>query len=341
LRRRGHSLAQLRQASADGRLAHGFLEELFSDPPGTYNLAEAAHETGLEPALIERMWLSAGFSRDELSALTTSDVMALKRMAAVLERGFPLVAFLQLTRIYGQALSHIADAEARLFHMYVHQPLMDEEVPVREMAEEMSELAGELLPLTSPLMDHMHQRFLKHWVEQDVVGHMETEERGELGRLMVAIAFADLAGYTSFTEEAGDEQALSYLEHFIAAVSDTLPEDARVVKTVGDEVMVVGSDTGALTDWAVGFQSLFRDRPAARIGIHRGATLYRDGDYFGSDVNLAARVVSRAKGGEVLVTDAVADAVSGNGHLSLEVLGDVDLKGFASKTTLCRAYRRE
>jgi adenylate cyclase len=105
--------------------------------------------------------------------------------------------------------------------------------------------------------------------------------------------------------------------------------------------MVVGSDTGALTDWAVGFQSLFRDRPAARIGIHRGATLYRDGDYFGSDVNLAARVVSRAKGGEVLVTDAVADAVSGNGHLSLEVLGDVDLKGFASKTTLCRAYRRE
>ena len=53
-------------------------------------------------------------------------------------------------------------------------------------------------------------------------------------------------------------------------------------------------------DWAVGFQQLFDERPEPRIGIHYGATLYRDGDYFGREVNLASRVVARARGGEVL-----------------------------------------
>ena len=210
-------------------------------------------------------------------------------MAAILDAGFPLVAFLQLCRVYGQALSQIADAEVRLFHLYVHEPLIREGVPGLEMAEEMEGLARDLLPLASPMMDYVHQRFLQHFVEQDVVGHMESEledEDVDLGRIRVAIAFADLAGYTRFTEEEGEEEALSSVERFVEGVTNTLPEDARVVKTIGDEVMVVGQDVGALVDWAVGFTSLFDERPEPRIGVHYGTTLYRDGDYFGRDVNL-------------------------------------------------------
>ena len=191
----------------------------------------------------------------------------------MLGAGFPLVAFLQLCRVYGQALSQIADAEVRLFHLYVHEPLIREGVPGLQMAEEMEDLARDLLPLASPMMDYVHQRFLQHFVEQDVVGHMESEledEDVDLGRVRVAIAFADLAGYTRFTEEEGEEEALSSVERFVEGVTNTLPEDARVVKTIGDEVMVVGQDIGALVDWAVGFTSLFDERPEPRIGVHTG-----------------------------------------------------------------------
>jgi adenylate cyclase len=339
LRERGHSLAEIRQAAQEGRLAYGFLEELFPKSRGGHSASEVAREIGLEEALIERIWTGLGFPRSELEQMTEEDVQATRYIASVIEAGFPLVAFLQLVRVYGQALARIADAEVRLFHLYVHEPLMRDGVPGLEISEEMENLARDLLPLASPIMDYVHQRYLQHFVEQDMVGHMEVEldENQDLGRVRVAIAFADLAGYVRFTEEAGEEEALSTVERFIEAVTDTLPDDARVVKTIGDEVMVVGPDVQALTDWAVGFQRLYRDRPTPRIGVHTGVVLYRDGDYFGREVNLAARVVARARGGEVIVTDAVMEQIKTSAWLSFEDIGEVKLKGFDEPTTLCRA----
>jgi adenylate cyclase len=344
LRERGHRLEQIREAAAQGRLAYGYIEALFGGDEAEHSLKQAASDTGLEPALIERFWTSIGLPHTELDSLGDDDVEALRYVSSVLAAGFPLVAFLQLCRVYGQALSQIADAEVRLFHLYVHEPLMREGVPGLQMAEEMEGLASDLLPLASPLMDFVHRRYLQHFVEQDVVGHMETEledaDGGDLGRVRTAIAFADLAGYTRFTEEEGEEEALSLVERFVEGVVNTLPEDARVIKTIGDEVMVVGHDSGALVDWAVGFMGLFDERPQPRIGIHSGTTLYRDGDYFGREVNLAARVVARARGGEVLVTDAVVEAVQG-AHLRFEGIGEVKLKGFDQPRQLCRAIARE
>jgi len=259
----------------------------------------------------------------------------LRYMQAVLSTGFPLVALLQLVRVYGQSLAQVADAEVRLFHLYVHEPLMRTGVSGLEVAEEMQGLARALLPLASPAMDHIHQRFLKHFVEQDVVGHMESDLDGseiDLGRMRVAIAFADLAGYTRLTEEEGELQAFDAVERFIEAVEVTLPEEARVIKTIGDAVMIVGSDPAALVDWAVGFQSLQTERPLPRIGIHYGVALYRDGDYYGRDVNIASRVAARSAGGEVLATRPVVEPAGQ--HLEFELIAEVKLKGFREPTEI-------
>jgi adenylate cyclase len=344
LRERGHSLEQIKAATDEGRLAYGLLEDLFPHGERFWTLAEAAEETGIEADLIERIWLSMGFARADLEQMTEEDMQAMRYVSAVLAAGFPLVAFLQLTRVYGQAISQIADAETRLFHIYVHEPLMREGVPSLEMSEEMAHLGSDLLPLASPLMDYMHQRYLSYFSEQDVVGHMEMDVDGDLdyGRIRVAIAFADLAGYTRFVEEEGEEEALSYVERFIQSVGDTLPEGARVVKTIGDEVMIVGQDAGALVDWAVGFARLYEEeRPAPRIGINAGPVLYRDGDYFGREVNLAARVVARARGGEVLVTGQVTREMADTTHLEITPIGQVKLKGFNEPRALCRVAQTE
>jgi adenylate cyclase len=335
MRARGHSLTQIREATDQGRLAFGYIEELFPSGDELVTIEQAARDTGLEQALIERILTALGASIAQSDSLGEDDLQLLRYVAAVLDAGLPLVAMLQLVRVYGQAMAQVADAEVRLFHLYVHEPLMRSGATGLEMAEEMGDLARELLPLSSPVMDQVHQRYLQHFVEQDVVGHMEVDLDGaavELGRLRVAIAFADLAGYTRLTEEEGELQAVDAVERFVEGVEVTLPDDARVIKTIGDEVMVVGSDPAALTDWAVGFQRLQAERPLPRIGIHYGYALYRDGDYYGRDVNIASRVAARSAGGEVLVTRPVVEHAGS--HLEFERIAEVKLKGFSHATEI-------
>jgi adenylate cyclase len=191
----------------------------------------------------------------------------------------------------------------------------------------------------------VHQRYLQHFIEQDVVGHMEADLGGtsiDLGRMRVAIAFADLAGYTQLTEEEGELTAVDAVERFVEAVEVTLPEEARVIKTIGDEAMIVSSDPAALTDWAVGFQDLQTERPLPRIAIHYGVALYRDGDYYGREVNIASRVAARAAGGEVLITRPVVEYFNPRPqHLEFERIAEVKLKGFNKPTEILLARQRE
>jgi adenylate cyclase len=334
LRERGHTLEQIRRANDSGQLA-GYVQGMFAPPEGRYTLEQAALQAGVDQGLLERVYLAQGLTALSLS---DEDLEMVRYMAAVLDAGMPEAVLLQLARVYGQALAQIADAEVRLIHLHVHEPLMREGVPGVEMAQAMEGLASELLPFAIPWMRYLHSRFLGHFIEQDVIGHMEAEladDAPEQGRMRVAIAFADLAGYTRLTEIRGEEQAVAVVEQFIDAVQHSLPTDARVIKTLGDEVMVVGSDPIALTQWAVELQRTTpTEVPAPRIGIHCGDALYRDGDYYGRDVNQAARVVARAAGGEVLVTRRVVELAAGVDGLRFDRIGEISLKGFTQPIEL-------
>jgi len=336
MRERGYSLEQLKRAAREGRLAFGLAEELFPQPEEKVSFEQAAFESGLEEELIERLMVQLGTPTGRERMLAPDDVEALHHFARVLEAGFPLVAFMQLVRVYAQSMRKVADAEVRLFHLYVHEPLMRNGVPELEMAEEMEGLAADVLPLALPIFSYMHNRYLRFFIEQDVVGHMESEFGGGagLGRVPVTLGFIDLTGFTRYTEEEGDEEALDLIERFVETVEATLPPEATIVKTIGDEVMVVSPDPASLTEWSMGFLSLFQERPQPRVGIHYGEAVYRDGDYFGSDVNLSHRVVTRALAGEVLVTEPVVEAIGESQHLEFEPIGDVELKGITSPTPL-------
>jgi adenylate cyclase len=350
LRERGHTIEQIRRASESGQLA-GYVQGMFAPQEGRYTLRQAAREADIDEELIERIYMSLGLSTLSVDSITEEDMEMLRYIAAMLTSGLPEVAFLQMARVYGQTLAQIADAEVRLIHIYVHEPMMRDGMPGVQMAEAMEGLTAELLPFAAPFMRYLHGRFLGHFIEQDVIGHMEAELAGgvpEEGRMRVVIAFADLAGYTRLTEERGDEEAVGVVERFVEAVQHSLPIDARVIKTLGDEVMVIGADALALTQWAVDFQAaLSPDVPAPRIGIHTGDALYRDGDYYGRDVNQAARVVARAAGGEVLVTRQVVDVAGGldtargTSGLRFELIGEIGLKGFSEPVELFHAFPRE
>ena len=249
MRERGHSLAELRRAVREGRLAFGYVEDLLPGRARALTREQAAEHAGLEEALIERIMALLGTPTAIEGTLNEQDAVAMERIADVLRAGFPLVALLQLIRVYAQSIRKIAEAEVRLFHLYVHEPLIRQGVDALQMAEEMEGLARDLLPLTSPLMEYIHQRYLRFYIEQDVVGHMEAELGGQrqLGRVQMAFCFVDLTGFTRYTEEEGDEEAFDLVERFVETVEATLPAEAMIVKTIGDEVMIVSPDPVTLT----------------------------------------------------------------------------------------------
>ncbi|HEY1458038.1 MAG TPA: adenylate/guanylate cyclase domain-containing protein [Solirubrobacteraceae bacterium] len=339
LRERGHSVGRIREASQNGKLAFGYVDELLPSSQARYTLAEAARATNLEPALIERLMAAMGLNVLSSESISEEDLQVLRYGADIIAAGLPLPALLQIVRVYGQAMAQVADAEVRLFHLYLHEPLMRDGVPGVEVAQEMEAMTRELLPFAAPFINYLHGRLLGYFVEQDVIGHIESdlddEETAEEGRMRVTIAFADLAGYTKLTEEEGEVQAVGAVERFVEIVEQTLPIDARVIKTLGDEVMIVAADTLALTSWAVRLGGeLPEGSPPPRIGIHCGAAIYRDGDYYGREVNRAARVVARAAGGEVLVTRPVVEIAGGVDGLRFELIGEIRLKGFSEPTEL-------
>ena len=131
---------------------------------------------------------------------------------------------------------------------------------------------------------------------------------------MLTFLFADLAGFTALTETHGDDDATSVVTRFYDLVSASLTDKARLIKTIGDAVMIVAEQAPEAVSIALRIVSSIRSEsgfPAVRVGLHSGPAVERAGDYFGATVNLAARITAYARSDQILCTGAVADAIRG------------------------------
>src|SRR5918999_2109257 len=135
-----------------------------------------------------------------------------------------------------------------------------------------------------------------------------------------AFLFADVAGFTAYTEIHGDARAAELAWRLRLGVEAQLGHDAHVVKTLGDAVMARIADPADAA--AAGLRIVARALPGPgdpqmRVGIHCGPAVECMGDFFGTAVNVAARVSALAAPGEVLVSEPVA-AAAGRRGLAVE-----------------------
>jgi adenylate cyclase len=141
--------------------------------------------------------------------------------------------------------------------------------------------------------------------------------------------FADLVGFTSFTARHGDEHAADVAIAFQRDVGAlAAAHGCEIVKSVGDGVMVRGEDSGAAVALAKRIVQLATASrlPAVRVGLDTGLAAQRGEDWFGSTVNIASRVTTAARPGELLMTERTRDAANGAG-LKLRARGRHGLKG--------------
>jgi class 3 adenylate cyclase len=126
--------------------------------------------------------------------------------------------------------------------------------------------------------------------------------------------FTDLVGFTALTAERGDEHGAETAFAFYARVRALLGEHgADEIKTIGDAMMLRCSDPASAVRLALRIVRAMDMPPAlppVRVGVHTGPAVGRDGDWYGTTVNVAARLCSAAGGGEVLVSEATGDAAA-------------------------------
>lgn len=157
------------------------------------------------------------------------------------------------------------------------------------------------------------------------------------------IMFTDIVGFTEFTAIQGDDEALRMLAMQDQLVRSALPGEARVVKELGDGLLLwFPEPVGALRS-AFALHRGYESESATtgltlwlRVGMHHGRARQRGADVVGHDVNLTSRIVDVAAPGEVLVSDAVASRVDA-GTACFSELGPVVMKGIPGSTRLWRA----
>src|SRR5215208_5383093 len=125
--------------------------------------------------------------------------------------------------------------------------------------------------------------------------------------------FADLVGYTALTETLGNDAAADLAVDFADEARMLAAEHgAEFIKAMGDAVMVHGCCAAQLVRLAIRLahgRNATARRPPVRIGIHSGPAVARDGDWYGTAVNVAARLTDCACGGEVLITGSTGRRV--------------------------------
>ncbi len=348
LERGGVPLDAVGKAIADGRLSFSFLE-LVTDPAGyspkTYEVA--CKEMGWTMEFVQQVHESLGLPRPVPADRIREDdaeMFAVGQFAKQL--GVSDAQLFRALRVYGENLGRIGAAEAPFFHDFVEVPLLHSGMSEHDRLQTASQASPQLRQMVERLMLWVYRRHQEHATIEHIVEHVESmlEEAGlAIARPArpSAMVFLDLVGYTRLTEERGDQTAAELVGRLAEIVqSGSARFGGKPVKWLGDGVMFHFSDPrqAVLCSLELVDRTPAAGLPPAHIGVNAGPVIFRDGDYFGRTVNVAARIAAQAGPGEGVVSDDVVELASGDG-LRFEQIGPVELKGLARRVILHRVSK--
>ena len=259
-----------------------------------------------------------------------------------LSEGFRPAAIERLLRVQGEGTRRITEQEAAWWTSEVIEPAMAAGKSTEEIGN--ADFADRIAPLgEQALLAMYHAQQARAWTSNIIDGFEVVMERlGIHGRLerLPAICFLDITGYTRLTQERGDDAAADMATTVARLVQrSSVQHGGKPIKWLGDGVMFYFADPAsgvrAALEMVDGLAAA--GLPPAHVGLHAGPVLFQEGDYFGQTVNLSARIADFARQGEVLVSEAVADASQEEG-IAFEDIGLVELKGVSGTVHLLRAH---
>jgi adenylate cyclase len=304
---------------------------------------QVADRTGIPLELLMVVRESIGMAQPSPDDRLREDEMAIVPFVELqLAEGFRAPAIERLLRVQGDGTRRITEQEGAWWNSEVIEPAMAAGNGPEEIAN--ADLADRIAPLSEQaLLAMYHAQQARAWTANIIEAFEEMMAKAGIhSRLerQPAICFLDISGYTRLTQERGDDAAADLSTTVARLVQrSSVQHGGKPIKWLGDGVMFYFGDPGpgvrAALEMVDGLASA--GLPPAHVGLHAGPVLFQEGDYFGQTVNLSARIADYARQGEVLVSQAVADASKETG-ITFGDIGPVELKGVSGTVHLLRAH---
>ncbi|MBW1596868.1 adenylate/guanylate cyclase domain-containing protein [Streptomyces sp. JJ38] len=287
------------------------VEELILGAARTYTPFQAARAADVPMDLAARFWRAMGFADiGQARALTEADVLALRRLAGLVEAGLLTEATaIQVARSTGQTTARLAEWQVDSFIA----GLTVSPEPGMSRMEVTYPLVELLLPELEEFLIYVWRRQLAAATGRVV----QAQDDEEMVDRRLAVGFADLVGFTRLTRRLEEEELGELVEAFETTAADLVAaHGGRLIKTLGDEVLYVADEAGTAAEIGLRMiETLSGDEtmPELRVGLAFGTVTTRMGDVFGNTVNLASRLTSIAPKDTVLIDGALKEELTAVG----------------------------
>jgi adenylate cyclase len=328
LRDAGAPDADVARAESEDWLPLLVLDRLLLPGQAEYDLNSFAQASALDESYLRRLWHALGFPDvpDDAQVFTERDLQAARRLV---ERGdadaLDRDAVVRQVQAVSAAMARIASVEA--------DAIGDALERLRGQGLSSEQFACALFQSDrwddlNLLIDYEHRLQLRAAIWRRLALDAAPE-------IAIGVGFADLAGYTNATARLDSAEIGALVARWEDRAYDTMTEHgARVVKTIGDEVMFVGLPQ-QVVDAALALRDVARADDTmlpVRVGVAAGPVVSRNGDFYGPVVNLASRLTDIARAGQVLATDALREELDGDA-LSWVSIGAQRLRGIGAVET--------
>jgi adenylate cyclase len=312
----------------------------------TATFEELGEELGRSPELLRRLSFEVGLPPLADDRVRDEDAELLKLIVTRLDLASD-EELSRFARLYGGSVQRLVSSGLQFFDRAVrHRVAGFDDLSNQEKDALVYRKAAGYTELVASIVPWLQRRHREHSVLAYVVSVTEQymEQRGIRPlppKQPPTIAFLDLTGYTAVAEEHGDQAAAELASGLADVVNQAAQaHNGRAVKWLGDGVMFHFTDPGRAILAALDLieQTEHAIRVPARMGINAGTVIAQEGDYFGSTVNIAARIADYAQPHEVLVSEDTREVAHADG-VEFELIGAVPLKGVSQSVRLHRVLR--
>lgn len=331
----GVPLAELHRRTADGTILFLPAERLIGGSE-RYTAREIAARTGVDLRFLVDVRRAMGLSvpgPDE-PAYIDADLESLQMANVAKDAGISEEEIIDLMRTLGRGLSQAAETMRALPLRLVLEPGLSE----RELAQRYAYVASELYPMLGPLVANLLTLHLRQVAQSESINALELSGGQLPGAREMGVCFADLVGFTRLGEEVAPDELGRLAARLEALTGEVIHPPVKLVKTIGDAVMLTSVAPEPLLDAALTLVDAANaegeDFPELRAGVAIGAALPRAGDWFGRPVNLASRITQFARPSSVLAERGVREKVEKPYQWSY--VGDRRLRGMRGSVSLFR-----